>query len=201
MIISDDLDLKVGNFKLRSVGSSGGHNGLKNIEENLKTNEYKRIKIGIDRSEFIPVIDWVLKKFTKEELPVGTVIVIESGYQYRPDGWNTETTNTTGVRPGETQENIIHVDGNVDPIRDIEVINVELIMSDLEIIDNRINKIGKKVEENFRQNKYSRSSLSHILHGRCHISQKGIILDIRYPLPIECRCQLVLPVLRQVCLQ
>jgi hypothetical protein len=40
--------------------------------------------------------------------------------------------------------NIIHVDGNVDPIRDIDVINVELVMSDLEIIDNRINKIGKK---------------------------------------------------------
>lgn len=40
--------------------------------------------------------------------------------------------------------NIIHVDDTVDPIRDIEVINVELIMSDLEIIDNRINKIGKK---------------------------------------------------------
>ena len=41
-------------------------------------------------------------------------------------------------------ENIIHVDGNVDPIRDIEIINVELIMSDLEIVENRINKIGKK---------------------------------------------------------
>ena len=41
-------------------------------------------------------------------------------------------------------EGIIHVDGNVDPIRDIEVINVELVMSDLEIVDNRINKIGKK---------------------------------------------------------
>ena len=40
--------------------------------------------------------------------------------------------------------NIIHVDGSVDPIRDIEVINVELIMSDLEIIDNRISKIEKK---------------------------------------------------------
>jgi hypothetical protein len=40
--------------------------------------------------------------------------------------------------------NIIHVDGSVDPVRDIEIINVELIMSDLEIIDNRINKIGKK---------------------------------------------------------
>ena len=41
-------------------------------------------------------------------------------------------------------ENIIHVDGNVDPIRDIEVINVELVLSDLEIVDSRINKIGKK---------------------------------------------------------
>lgn len=43
-------------------------------------------------------------------------------------------------------ENIIHVDGSVDPIRDIEVINVELILSDLEIIQNRINKIGKKAK-------------------------------------------------------
>ena len=40
--------------------------------------------------------------------------------------------------------NIIHVDGNVDPIRDIEVINVELVLSDLEIITSRIGKIGKK---------------------------------------------------------
>ncbi len=40
--------------------------------------------------------------------------------------------------------NVIHVDGNVDPIRDIEVINVELVLSDLEIILSRIGKIGKK---------------------------------------------------------
>ncbi len=43
-------------------------------------------------------------------------------------------------------KNIIHVDGNVDPIRDIEIINLELIFSDLEIIDNRINKIAKKAQ-------------------------------------------------------
>ena len=43
-------------------------------------------------------------------------------------------------------KNIIHVDGDVDPIRDIEVINLELIFSDLEIIENRINKIGKKAQ-------------------------------------------------------
>ena len=41
-------------------------------------------------------------------------------------------------------ENIIHVDGNVEPIRDIEVINVELVLSDLEIVTSRINRIGKK---------------------------------------------------------
>ena len=43
-------------------------------------------------------------------------------------------------------KNIIHVDGSVDPIRDIEIINLELILSDLEIIENRINKIAKKVQ-------------------------------------------------------
>ncbi len=41
-------------------------------------------------------------------------------------------------------KNIIHVENTVDPIRDIEIIEVELILADLEIIDNRINKIGKK---------------------------------------------------------
>lgn len=41
---------------------------------------------------------------------------------------------------------IIHVEGSVDPIRDIEIINVELIISDLEIVQNRIGKIAKKCE-------------------------------------------------------
>ena len=41
---------------------------------------------------------------------------------------------------------ITHVEGTVDPIRDIEIINCELIMSDLEIATNRIKKLGKKVE-------------------------------------------------------
>jgi len=39
---------------------------------------------------------------------------------------------------------IIHVDGNVDPIRDIETINLELIISDLDIINNRLEKVSKK---------------------------------------------------------
>ena len=39
---------------------------------------------------------------------------------------------------------IIHVEGEVDPIRDIEIINLELMLADLEVINNRIGKIGKK---------------------------------------------------------
>lgn len=40
--------------------------------------------------------------------------------------------------------NIIHVENNVDPIRDIEIINVELMLADLEVIENRLTRIGKK---------------------------------------------------------
>ncbi len=42
--------------------------------------------------------------------------------------------------------NILHVDGDVNPIRDIEVINIELILADLEIIQNRLNKTSKKAQ-------------------------------------------------------
>ena len=41
---------------------------------------------------------------------------------------------------------ITHVEGKIDPIRDIEIINTELILADLEILENRINKIEKKAE-------------------------------------------------------
>ncbi len=42
--------------------------------------------------------------------------------------------------------NIIHVEGDVNPKRDIEIINIELILADLEIIENRIDKIAKKAQ-------------------------------------------------------
>ena len=67
LIINDDLDLDFGNFKLKSSGSSGGHNGLKNIEQNIGTREYKRFKIGISNRKDIDTKDYVLGRFTKEE--------------------------------------------------------------------------------------------------------------------------------------
>lgn len=69
LVISDDIALPIGTYRLRSQGSSGGHNGLKNIEECLKTNKYNRLRIGIN-SELRNTMDqttFVLSKFSLEE--------------------------------------------------------------------------------------------------------------------------------------
>ncbi len=70
IVINDDLDMPVGKVRYRAKGSAGGHNGLKSIIENLGTEEFQRIKIGIDRSKLIPVVDWVLGKFPKDDLDI-----------------------------------------------------------------------------------------------------------------------------------
>lgn len=67
LIINDDLDLPVGNFKIKKQGSSGGHNGLKNIELHLGTQMYKRIKIGISNNKSIDTKDYVLGKLSTSE--------------------------------------------------------------------------------------------------------------------------------------
>lgn len=68
LIISDDLDLQIGKFKLKQKGSSGGHNGLKNIELHLGTQAYKRLKVGISNNKDIETKDYVLGKFSRIEL-------------------------------------------------------------------------------------------------------------------------------------
>lgn len=68
LIIHDDMDLEIGTYKLKAKGSSGGHNGLKNIEFHLNTMEYKRLKIGISHNRLIDTKDYVLGKFNTKEM-------------------------------------------------------------------------------------------------------------------------------------
>lgn len=75
LVICDDLDTEVGTYRLRYKGSSGGHNGLKNIELHLGNNKYKRIKIGISNNKNIDTKDYVLGKFTNEELKLINPII------------------------------------------------------------------------------------------------------------------------------
>ena len=67
LIIQDDLDLPVANYKIKKNSSSGGHNGITSIITELNTNEFGRLKIGIGKNENIPTDKYVLAKFTKIE--------------------------------------------------------------------------------------------------------------------------------------
>ena len=68
IVIYDDLDLPHGKIRMRLKGSAGGHNGIKSLIAHVKTQEFKRIRVGIDRHPKIPVVDYVLGKFTEDEL-------------------------------------------------------------------------------------------------------------------------------------
>lgn len=69
MVLVDDLALPVGKIRIRSKGSDAGHNGLKNIQELLGTQEYCRLRFGIG-SDFHRgrQIDYVLGQFPPNEL-------------------------------------------------------------------------------------------------------------------------------------
>jgi len=68
VVIYDDLDLPVGKIRLRQKGSAGGHNGIKSTIAHLGTQDFNRIRIGIDRpTNGMKVSDYVLGRFTKEE--------------------------------------------------------------------------------------------------------------------------------------
>ena len=70
LVIHDDLDLPVGKIKLKFKGSSGGHNGIKNIIDNLKTEVFSRLKIGISKNDDIDTKDYVIGKFSLPEFEI-----------------------------------------------------------------------------------------------------------------------------------
>ncbi|HHV61511.1 MAG TPA: aminoacyl-tRNA hydrolase [Firmicutes bacterium] len=76
VVIYDDMDLEPGRVRVRPRGSSGGHNGMKSIIEELGTDLFPRIRVGIGRPD--PSQDpagYVLGWFTKEELEMMTVAI------------------------------------------------------------------------------------------------------------------------------
>ena len=68
LIITDDLALPFGALRLKGKGSDGGHNGLKNINEILGTQNYARLRFGVG-NEFAKgkQVDYVLGKWGEEE--------------------------------------------------------------------------------------------------------------------------------------
>ena len=69
LIVLDDLNLPYGKIRLRKKGSDGGHNGLRNIQQVLATNQYARLRIGIgDDFNKGRQVDYVLGQWTPKEL-------------------------------------------------------------------------------------------------------------------------------------
>ena len=108
IILVDDMDLPLGKIRVRSKGSSGGHNGLKSIINHLGTAEFKRLKIGIgppsdeQKERKTKTVSHVLGRFSKEEFIVVNFIIeeiINSIESITFNNWEKITTRLNSYKP------------------------------------------------------------------------------------------------------
>ena len=69
LIVLDDLALPLGRLRVRTQGSSGGHNGLESVIEHFGTEAVPRLRIGIGAAPSRGAVDYVLGRFFEEEKP------------------------------------------------------------------------------------------------------------------------------------
>ena len=71
LVICDDIHLPAGMLRLRTKGSDGGHNGLKNIQSHIGNGSFARLRIGVgEKPAQIDQAAYVLSRFSAEEQPV-----------------------------------------------------------------------------------------------------------------------------------
>ena len=108
IILVDDMDLPLGKIRVRSKGSSGGHNGLKSIIDHLGTAEFKRLKIGIgppsedQKDRKSKTVSHVLGKFSKEEFLMLNFIIeeiISCIESITSNNWEKITTRLNSYKP------------------------------------------------------------------------------------------------------
>lgn len=67
LVVCDDMNLPLGKLRVKARGSAGGHNGLKDIERHLGTQEYARLRVGVGAPERQAWEDFVLSRFRPSE--------------------------------------------------------------------------------------------------------------------------------------
>jgi PTH1 family peptidyl-tRNA hydrolase len=70
LLVYDDVSLSLGEIRIRSNGSAGGHNGVASIISSLETSEFDRIRVGIKNDLYEDLSDYVLSNFSKQELEI-----------------------------------------------------------------------------------------------------------------------------------
>ncbi|WP_026477288.1 aminoacyl-tRNA hydrolase [Alkaliphilus transvaalensis] len=84
VILYDDIDVKVGSLRIREKGSSGSHNGMKNIIYLTQKDTFPRVRIGVGKPTVGDLADYVLGRFPQEEIPLikqaieNTVLAVET---------------------------------------------------------------------------------------------------------------------------
>lgn len=68
IVIYDDINLETAQIRIRETNGHGGHNGVRNIIEHLKSQNFKRIRIGIGLDDSMPLDHYVLGNFSKSEI-------------------------------------------------------------------------------------------------------------------------------------
>jgi len=79
IIVYDDIDLELGQLRIRSKGSAGSHNGMKSVIYQLGDDKFPRIRIGVGRDERMDLAAYVLQKFSEEEREKIKDIIVQAG--------------------------------------------------------------------------------------------------------------------------
>lgn len=67
LVIYDDVDLEIGDLRLRKSGGAGTHNGMKDIISRIGSKDFPRLRLGIGQDPRIPLASFVLSRFSDKE--------------------------------------------------------------------------------------------------------------------------------------
>jgi PTH1 family peptidyl-tRNA hydrolase len=81
VLFHDDLDIRLGDYKIQKGKSPKGHNGVKSVEKKLGTKDFWRVRLGVDNrpeGSKIPGEEYVLEKFEKDEKEILKGVCVEA---------------------------------------------------------------------------------------------------------------------------
>ena len=67
IVVYDDIDIPMGNIRIRKEGSAGTHNGMRNIIKMISTTDFVRVRVGIKKETPMALIDFVLSNVTEDD--------------------------------------------------------------------------------------------------------------------------------------